>query len=106
MSRGGGSHRPATIEELEHLIIRWESLIARSTAVPKEAGPSAGVGADQEANAKGQGGRWVRTARGSRASTSHGRAAALLKRMLQRAVPSSRELRMLHGVLMRQMENL
>lgn len=106
VSRGGGSqHRPATIEELEHLIIRWESLIARSTAVPKEAGPSAGVGADQEADAKGQGGGWVRTARGSRASTSHGRAAALLKRMLQRAVPSSRELRMLHGVL-RQMENL
>ena len=85
------------------------SLIARSTAVPKEADPSPGVGADQEADAKGQGGGWVRTARGSRASTSHGRAAALLKRMLQRAVPSlvpsSRELRMLHGVL-RQMENL
>jgi hypothetical protein len=67
----------ATIGEMELAMRRWSEL------------------AESEAG----GGAWVRTARGARAASSHGRATALLRRMLQRAQPTTRELRALHGAL-------
>ena len=88
-STGGYSKQLATLEELESVMGRWERLadVEEDPALRRWGKPSK------------SGDQWVRTARGTRATTSHGRATAMLRRMLQRAAPTSREIKALHGAL-------
>ena len=91
----------ATVDETEAVLLRWERMLAQLDGA--EAAPAAGGGGG---GGGGVGGHdvtaesgWVRTARGSRPATAHGRTMVLVRRLLQRARPSSRDLRVLHGVL-------
>ena len=71
----------ATLDEVEVFMKRWEGLV------------------DGDAGAEGGSSGWVRTSRGTRPASSQGRATIMLRRLLQRAQPTSRELRALHGSL-------
>lgn len=94
---GTGSHdilpaAMATIDEMEALMKRWEALMAREGDDDQSSTSPMGI-------AVPSGGRSVRTARGSRHATKQAKTTAQLRRILQRARPSSRDLRLLHGVL-------
>ena len=73
----------ATLEEVRRFVDRWEQLTTASDEIEDGASTSG----------------WVRTSRGARPATTHGRATLMLRRILHRARPTSRELRALHGVL-------
>ena len=101
-----GSAPPATLDELEKLIERWDRFYAREvlaatsktlSAVANADATCPSIAADNNDLASGQG--WVRTSRGSRPEGAHSKATMLLRRLLQRARPSSRDLRLLHGVV-------
>uniref|UniRef100_A0A7S4B5M6 tRNA/rRNA methyltransferase SpoU type domain-containing protein n=1 Tax=Chrysotila carterae TaxID=13221 RepID=A0A7S4B5M6_CHRCT len=79
------SLQTATIEDIEHLMGRFLRLADPEAAAAAEAGEQAT--------------RWVRTARGSRAPTEAERNALVLKRIVQRARLSKKELRVMHNLL-------
>ncbi|KAL1524008.1 hypothetical protein AB1Y20_018923 [Prymnesium parvum] len=72
--------QPATIDDLEHVLKRWARLAGRreNADMPKE---------------------WVRTSRGNRPKHGVDRSISILRRLFQRARPTSRELRTMHHML-------
>jgi hypothetical protein len=76
-----GRDRLATLDEISIFMRRWEQLASHGEV---------GLHGD---------GALVRTSRGTRTATSQGKASVLLRRMLQRAQLTGRELRALHGAL-------
>jgi len=94
------SLQPASASELDVLLRRCLSLAypASPTDSTNSAEDSGAVG-----TAAGGGAAWIRTSRGSRPASAEQRTEAILRRVLQRAQVTAKELRALHGAL-RQVE--
>jgi tRNA C32,U32 (ribose-2'-O)-methylase TrmJ len=115
--------RLATLQEIDRVMSRWEELAtpaldraldthtrahpiggaaeSEHAADGRMAGEAAGEaagGAAGGAAGEASPGR-VRTSRGTRATSGYARATTMIRRMLQRAQPTSREIRALHGAL-------